>query len=368
MCHPNAYQTSVVTFGGQATGVTQAHEIAHIFGALHNGKEGHHVMRSARSFEYLERFTFTECSAHDIKQYLDRNGDHCLLQTKSSSRVPNVPVEKYSGRLFNADTLCRQIYGPESFACNLKKGADLRRTPDEDPDCLYIGCQDPNTKDRLHCFDIQTPEGMPCDHNKVCKRGKCVSNMYSKFAQACKSGCMLGDQHVVFVNGGKTSCEGAFKIYGLDMCSNWNPIKYQCCEFCYNKAKATGICMGDYPTVNVDQRSYSCQTAVDMFGINKMCKDSYGNSRCCQTCELARISDDCYGDELYVNVGNKGVSCAEGLRLAGDNLCTSKYGRKRCCSTCIHRPGVGKRSVDHIPMEKGEVETATVTPLTVEAP
>ncbi|KAK3794886.1 hypothetical protein RRG08_001034 [Elysia crispata] len=352
ICRKEFEPTGVITFGAQATAVTQAHEIGHIFGALHNGKEGHHVMRSARSYDYMDRFTFSECTAFDIKQYLEKYGDACLLDTKSKSWAPNLPVEKYNGRLFNEDIVCRQVYGPGSFACNIPKTTKDYRSPDEDPDCLFIYCQDPKVKGRLSCRDAQTPEGMPCDHDKVCSLGKCVPNSSSKFARAIEPGCMLGDQEVVFLGGRKTTCEQAYNQLGPDMCDESHPKQYQCCNFCAQKQRGAtrGGCLGDFKSVNVDNVARSCSDAVRRLGRNNLCKDSYGSKRCCKTCANLKISDDCYGDESYVNVDKEPKSCSEALRLATPKgLCGNSYGNRRCCKSCAgYNASRGKRSFESL--------------------
>ena len=47
---------------------------AYSFGGMHNGKEGHHVMRSKRSYTHMERFTFAECTYVDISRFLEKSG------------------------------------------------------------------------------------------------------------------------------------------------------------------------------------------------------------------------------------------------------------------------------------------------------
>lgn len=306
-------------------------------------------MRSARSYDYMDRFTFSECTAKDIKQYLDRNSDTCLLETKKDSWTPDVPVNKYNGRLFNEDQLCRQVFGVGSYACNIPKSDDDKRTQDEDPMCLAVYCQNPRVLDGLSCHEAQTPEGMPCDKNKVCKLGHCVTDKSSKFAKDLEPGCMLGDQIHVFIDKQRYSCEEAFSQMGGELCDKTGSKAFACCNFCAEKKRAVGgDCMGDYKSVNVDGTLYSCPAAISKIGARTLCTNSYGNRRCCETCASRKITDGCYGDASSVSVDNVRYNCAQGLQVAGaDNLCNNDYGSGRCCESCFWHTR-GKRSAEPV--------------------
>ncbi|GFN86173.1 A disintegrin and metalloproteinase with thrombospondin motifs 1 [Plakobranchus ocellatus] len=235
ICSTTSDAVSVIKIGVMGTAPTTAHELGHILGAQHDGKASFSTMHVSRSYDNWNRFSFSECTAHDFRQNFAAIDHTCLLETKSASYVPNVPLEKYQGRLRDPDEACRRIFGSSSYACNIEK--EVEDIPLEHVICTHIYCSKGNGR----CDRIQTTEGMPCDKDKICNFGKCVPDTTGLGLAKDTQGC-YGDSSNMKVTGrGRINCEEAIDIMGSQyVCTN-SFFAPRCCQICekYKGGKGT---------------------------------------------------------------------------------------------------------------------------------
>lgn len=196
ICDPKD-SVSVIEFNATyLTALITAHEFAHLLGASHDGIASDKVMSAANSPGHKHRWSFAECAANDIKEFLPLLSPNCLLKTNSASTKPATSWTAYHGRLFDHNAVCeRAINDPRSYAC-LSSNLYNSTTPKGDPICQQLYCQLPGTK---YCLSTFTSEGMICDNRKRCDNGKCVPDTSAASAHV-DTECVLGDQKVLEIH------------------------------------------------------------------------------------------------------------------------------------------------------------------------
>jgi hypothetical protein len=271
ICDPSRAIAVVEYTGTYVTAETLAHEVIHIFGGSHDGIASSKVMASSGSPQQKNRWEFGQCAATDVKEFIEILSSNCLLETNTSS-VKLVPdLNTYNGLILNPDTICqRTLNDTRSYMCML--WAIYNNTsPKGDTICQYIYCSIPGTG---FCKVAYPSEGMICDKNKRCNKGKCQADSSSASANIDTT-CVLGNQKSISlqVNGltFNGNCPDFIAEKGQEYCYN-SLVSQLCCATC-NQSK-TGIAGCDY-----GDRSGACKT------IAKATACSVQNKAvCCSTC------------------------------------------------------------------------------------
>ncbi|GFO47063.1 A disintegrin and metalloproteinase with thrombospondin motifs 1 [Plakobranchus ocellatus] len=269
---------SVVHFNGlPQVSNSLAKEVAKVLGAEFDGYSSPHIMRMGIDPREASNYYFAECSAFDIKQFIDSIDASCLLQTKKEATAPIMAPEFYDGKLLDPDRLCRRAMGDErSAACRTPNlyGTD---SMSGDSICVKIYCLEPNSLPGRVCTDFWVAEGTPCDKDKICRRGKCIDDQYGIAKDVIKD-CAYGDEPTL--NNGKT-CPEMIRTDGSSKCYSYSN---SCCKTCAQYITDVKGCeYGDHSIV-VGGAPTTCDAYLKRYGKHN-CGSQVVKDICCESCQ-----------------------------------------------------------------------------------
>ncbi|XP_074657999.1 A disintegrin and metalloproteinase with thrombospondin motifs like [Tubulanus polymorphus] len=257
----------VESHGGFSSITTGAHELGHSLGSGHDGV-GNNCQPSAQNImsasggrvddqTKINPYHFSSCSIQQFKNHINSlGGRNCLknVATHTKSIDFKKKTSEMPGQLYDPDTQCKQIYGPDSGYCASKLNEM----------CYHLWCTSPGggctTKYNA------AAAGSSCGNQKWCVKGSCVKD--SKAPKMDES-CMFGDSKTVNINGvGTVQCASFIKNDPTHCYSDG--IRQACCGSCGKLAnKSNPACMwGD--------KAKGCT--------KNACRVPSNIPLCCQTC------------------------------------------------------------------------------------
>ncbi|XP_076446037.1 uncharacterized protein LOC143283667 [Babylonia areolata] len=284
---------------------TVAHELGHSLRCVHDEdtqcKDSiGHVMSSRTEINSTNRWSFSPCSADDMKGYiaeLNSMNANCLVKT-TTAPTPGIEL----GALLGPDQQCQMVYGPQAFFCR----EFYTTAQDYTKMCSSMWCSaSPND---THCRNYIASDGFVCGDDKVCKRGSC-SPSEIPLSTSVSDACPQGDQPGA-VHEGLTCAEVASTQPWL--CYR-RLFHSKCCHAC-SKAE------NDAPGCEYGDKESWCTTSMNYPF------DCYLNSNtCCKSC-LQYKQEDKPGCEY----GDHSQECQ--TKLSVPIGCYEN--EARCCETC----------------------------------
>ncbi|GFR94064.1 A disintegrin and metalloproteinase with thrombospondin motifs 1 [Elysia marginata] len=273
--HPIA----VVPFDGSTFMINDLlKNIAFILGSGKDGSGSYNIMRSSSSpVSSEEIYFYSGCTAFDIKEFFAARDVSCLLELSGikHSAIPNTMPEFYNGRAQDPDVLCSRRVHKDSVAC---RSPSLYGVEELGGDivCQQLYCT--SKTDYLLCESEWPSEGMWCNPNKICRKGKCVDDMWGRKNDVFQ-GCAFRDTKSPISTNGH-SCASMFRSLGPSMCSTYGD---KCCDTCAKyKTSYPGCKWGDKGLL-VNGKSSSCSTYLHRSG-KRQCYSKTVARICCKSC------------------------------------------------------------------------------------
>ncbi|GFR94057.1 A disintegrin and metalloproteinase with thrombospondin motifs 5 [Elysia marginata] len=289
--HRPEYPITVVPFDGSTFMINALlKNLGLILGADTDGSGSYNIMRfnSYNPLPSEQIYEFDSCTAYDIKEFFAARDVRCLLELSGikHSSVPNTKPEFYSGRAQDPDVLCSRRVHKDSVACRYPPLYEVEELGG-DIVCQKIFCT--TESDYMICDPQWPSEGMACNPNKVCRKGKCVHDK-SKRKSLVIEGCAFGDEKAPLNWNGDT-CASQLKTLGPPMCYEFGG---KCCETCAKYKTTYPNCKwGDKQIANHGVPT-SCDAFLTTYGMGNCYDDTFA-SLCCKSC----------GDWLAKNRGRR---------------------------------------------------------------
>ncbi|ESO08942.1 hypothetical protein HELRODRAFT_168863 [Helobdella robusta] len=299
-----------------------SHELAHVFGASHDGLKGNNCLAEdsyVMAAKYSDKNAikkFSSCSKKNFKDFFDSLKKNCLLRSVNpASRNPFPEAIMTSpGRVLDPNVQCKLIFGSYSYYYHYS----------DKNVCNELTCRFYNKTNYVYLAYPNTT----CGAHKSCQNGQCLND---SLTENDKESCLYGDEPEVFVRDYQKYYECSMLNSRLCYIGEYQRRCCQTCAAAKNISRPENCWYGDKLEDLLEYRNESFRCSMNMSGF---CYNEKYADKCCQTCADAKDAGnpDCpYGDIAGpVEFNRKSLECSKENSVH----CKHQTYAKHCCKLC----------------------------------